>query len=278
MQPWIEVTCFACNGLPCPHRPTRRPEYGYGRPPHARLAEQLSEGDDDYRNILLEFAGYTDALLEIPAAHTDPREPHWHNRFLFGIDGASLYCFTRTRAPRRYLEVGSGNSTLFVDRARRDGGIDMEITSIDPHPLRDIDSICERIVRQPLETADLEIFSELEPGDIVFMDGTHRVFTNSDAVVFFLDVLSELSPGVLVGIHDVHLPDDYRPDHTNRHYSEQYLLAAYLLADSNWIQPVLPCWYASHHPELGAIARSLVPQTCRSPGVIFWLKIEPHPA
>ena len=254
------------------------PRYGYGRPPHARLAEQLSEGDDDYHNILLEFVGYTDSLLEIPAAKTDPREPHWHNRFLFGIDGASLYCFTRTRAPRRYLEVGSGNSTLFVDRARRDGGIDMEIISIDPRPRRDIDSICDRIVRQPLETADLEIFSELEPGDIVFMDGTHRVFTNSDAVVFFLDVLPELSPGVLVGIHDVHLPDDYRPDHTDRHYSEQYLLAAYLLADSNWIQPVLPCWYASHHPELGGIARSLVPQTCRSHGVIFWLKIEPHPA
>jgi hypothetical protein len=28
--------------------------------------------------------------------------------------------------------------------------------------------------------------SELEPGDIVFFDGSHRSFTNSDANVFFL--------------------------------------------------------------------------------------------
>jgi len=249
-----------------------QPRYGHGKPPHARLARLLGALDDEYGEVLRGFAAYADELHAIPLAQTDTREPHWGNQFLFGIDGASLYCFTREREPRRYVEVGSGNSTLFVDRARRDGELDTEIVSIDPRPRREIDAICDRVVRSPIETADLDVFSDLEDGDVVFLDGTHRVFTNSDAVVFFLDVLPNLPPGVLVGIHDVHLPDDYRPEHMGRYYSEQYLLAAYLLGEPDWMRAVLPCWYVSDHPELGDLARALVPPAVRSRGVIFWLQ------
>jgi hypothetical protein len=254
--------------------PTARPEprYGHGRPPHARLSALLGARDHEYRAVLEGFASHADALRAIPLAQADPREPHWRNHFLFGIDGASLYCFTRERAPRRYIEIGSGNSTLFVDRARRDGGLAMEMVSIDPQPRREIDAICDKVVREPLETTDLDVFSALAEGDIVFMDGTHRVFTNSDAVVFFLDILPELPPGVLVGIHDVHLPEDYRAEHISRYYSEQYLLASYILGEPDWMRPVLPCWYVSGHAQLGALARALVPGEIRTRGVIFWLQ------
>jgi hypothetical protein len=264
-----------------PHPPSANdgPRYGYGRPPHPRLAELLSRHDSEYIGVLRRLETYTEELLAIPRDETSPSEPHWRNGFLFGLDGVSLYGFTRDRTPRRYIEVGSGNSTLFVDRARRDGDVNMEIVSIDPFPRREIDAICDSIVRQPLESTDLSVFSSLQEGDIVFVDGTHRVFMNSDVTVFFLDVLPELPPGVLVGIHDIHLPDDYRPEHTDRYYSEQYLLAAYLLGESSWMRPVLPCWYASHHPELGDLARSLVPPADPSEGahgVIFWLQTEPR--
>ena len=253
------------------------PRYGYGRPPHARLSELLSRHDSQYLDVLRRFETYTAELLVISHQKTSSSEPHWHNGLLFGLDGVSLYAFTRDRAPHRYIEVGSGNSTLFVDRARRDGNIDMEIISIDPRPRREIDAMCDSVVRQPLESADLEVFGDLREGDIVFLDGTHHVFMNSDVTVFFLDVLPELPPGVLVGIHDIHLPDDYRPDHADRYYSEQYLLAAYLLGEANWMRPVLPCWYVSHHPELGGLAHSLTPRVASeddSHGVIFWLQTE----
>jgi hypothetical protein len=257
------------------------PRYGYGRPPHPRLAELLGRGDGEYAGVLEEFKRYSDDLLAIRVEEADPGEPRWRNGYLFGLDGVSLYCFTRKYAPRRYMEIGSGNSTLFVDRARRDGGIEMEIISLDPYPRREIDAICDTVVREPIESTSLDMFDALQSGDIVFLDGTHRVFMNSDAVVFFLDVLPELPPGVLVGIHDIHLPDDYRPDHADRHYSEQYLLASYLLAESPWIRPMLPCWYVSHHPRLGGPAASLLPEAvrqARSPhGVIFWLMTQPRP-
>lgn len=253
--------------------------YGYGRPSHQRLFELLSRSNEQYLETLIGFEPYVEELRAIPLRETSPTEPHWWNGFLFGLDGVSLYGFIRNTAPRRYIEVGSGNSTLFADRARRDGDLAMEIVSIDPSPRREIDAVCDRIAREPLESADLTIFSELQGGDIVFLDGTHHVFMNSDVTVFFLDVLPELPPGVLVGIHDIHLPDDYRPEHAYRYYSEQYLLAAQLLSEPTWIRIVLPCWYVSHHPEFAALVRALVPRTDsggNSHGVMFWMLTKPR--
>jgi predicted O-methyltransferase YrrM len=262
---------------PPPH--DAQPRYGYGRPSHPRLTELLSRDVSGYGEVLREFEKYADELNAITLDQVDPLEPHWRSGYLFGTDGASLYGFMRTRRPPRYLEIGSGNSTLFVDRARRDGAMDTEIISLDPSPRREIDSVCDRVIRKPLEQADLKIFGEIQQGDMVFMDGTHRVFMNSDVVAFFLDVLPELPPGVLVGIHDIHLRDDYRPDHNDRYFSEQYMLAAYLLGEPAWLQTVLPCWYASHHPELGSLSRALIPQELAREdpdGVIYWLLTRPR--
>jgi predicted O-methyltransferase YrrM len=256
-----------------------QPRYGYGRPPHERLSALLARSDDAYRELLSGFQPYAQELHAIPLQEGDPLEPHWRSGYLFGFDGATLYAFVRSRKPRRYLEVGSGNSTLFVARARREGGLQTEIISMDPSPRREIDSVCDRIVRQPLEQADLAVFEELQAGDVLFMDGTHRVFMNSDVTAFFLDVLPELPPGILVGIHDMHLPDDYPPGYNDRYYSEHYLLATLLLGEPSWLRTVLPCWYVSHHPELRALAHALIPQPFAEEdphGVIFWLLTEPR--
>jgi len=252
-----------------------RPRWGYGRPAHPRLAELLGRHADTYVSAIAMINSYERDLLAIAATQTSDLEPFWRNGFMFGLDAPSLYAFVRSRAPTRYVEIGSGNSTLFANRARRDGGLATQIVSIDPSPRRDIDAVCNGVIRQPLEDVDLGVFADLAHGDIVFLDGTHRVFMNSDVTAFFLDVLPSLATGVLVGVHDIHLPDDYRPEHALRYYSEQYLLAAYLLAECAWLRPVLPCWYVSHHDELGESARQLFGSE-RIPigphGVTFWME------
>ena len=277
------ATAIARDGhfihLDYPPASGNKSRWGYGQPPHARLSQLLGQHDEEYREVLSRFEAYSDQFLDIPVEQVSSREPHWRNGFLFGLDGVSLYGFTRERAPQRYVEIGSGNSTLFVDRARRDGDMPTKIISIDPYPRREIDEICDGAIREPLENADLRIFSDLRAGDIVFFDGTHRVFMNSDVTVFFLDVLPELPPGILIGIHDIHLPYDYRPEHADRYCSEQYLLAAYLLGEPSWMRPVLPCWYVSHHLELGGRVSALTPwgDLPENPhGVIFWLQTEPR--
>ena len=89
----------------------------------------------------------------------------------------------------------------------------------------EVDGLCDEVIRAPLEECDLAVFSRVRPGDVVFFDGSHRAFTNSDVTTFFLDVLPELPAGVLVHLHDICLPDDYPPYLDDSFYSEQYLLA-----------------------------------------------------
>lgn len=237
------------------YRPTsaNRPRYGHGKPEHQRVKEILASRDADYRRVLEDLSQYEGDLVAIARDSHEPTEPQWLNEWLPGLDGAALYGFVRSREPRNYVEIGSGMSTKFVHRAMRDGELTTRLTSIDPHPRAEIDQLCDELIRLPLEEVDVSLFTRLTPGDVIFFDGSHRVFMNSDATVFFLEVIPALASGVLVGIHDILLPADYWPEWSYRYYSEQYLLAAYLLGGSKYIAPVLPCYYASRHAELKQI-------------------------
>jgi predicted O-methyltransferase YrrM len=251
------------------------PRYGHGRPSNPTLDRLVRSRASGYGRVLEVIAGYADELARIEVTASDPREPSWVNGMISGLDGASFYGLLRDRRPSSYLEIGSGNSTKFVARARREGDLDTRIVSIDPHPRAEVDDLCDEVVRKPLEAADLAAFAELKAGDVLFFDGSHRVFMNSDVTVFFLDVLPALPAGVLVGIHDVYLPDDYPADIADRYYSEQYMLAAYLLGGAD-VEIVLPAWWASNDPELSGKLDSLwsrpgLGQVDRH-GVSFWLE------
>jgi len=253
-----------------------RPRWGHGRPPHPRLLAALHAREAEFRAALEAIAAHGDALRAIPLAPAAPGEPYWHTDWLPGLDAAALYAFVRDGAPRRYVEIGSGSSTAFAARAVRDAGAATEVVSIDPSPRAEVDALCDRVVRAPLERADLSVFEELARGDVVFFDGSHRTFAGSDATVFFLEVLPALPEGVLVGVHDVFLPADYPPSWRGRWYSEQYLLGAYLLADAPLVRPVLAAYYASGVAPLRDV---LAPLWRELPGVhplgtAFWFRVD----
>src|ERR1700733_3021445 len=98
-------------------------------------------------------------------------------------------------APARYMEIGSGYSTRFARHAIQTVGLSTVIASLDPKPRAGIDALCDTVIRRRLEEADLAVFDQLEAGDILFFDGTHRALTNSDVTVFFLELLPRLKPG-----------------------------------------------------------------------------------
>jgi hypothetical protein len=255
-----------------PVRPT--PRYGHGKPPHAELSALLAEHRDSYARLLIEMTSWEDRLGLIPdTAPPSSGEPQWRDRFTGGLDGIGLYCFTAMRNPKRFFEIGSGNSTKFVARAVRDGDLRTEIVSVDPHPRAEIDRLCDRTLRSPLEEIDLSVFGELAAGDILYVDNSHRALQNSDVTVFFLDVLPRLAPGVLVGIDDIHLPFDYPPEWRYRYYSEQYLLACYLLARGSRLRPLLPAAFVSAEPDLLALLTRSAPLARIDPrGTSFWLE------
>jgi predicted O-methyltransferase YrrM len=250
-----------------------RPRWGHGRPPHPALAARIAAGDDDYRAALERVLAHAESLERVPPTPS-PGEPGWRIDYLRPLDTASLYAFIRDRAPRRYVEIGSGESTAWARRAISDGDLSTELVSIDPAPRTAIDAICDRVIRSPLEVADTSVLAGLAPGDIIFMDGSHRAFPSSDATVFFLDLLPALAPGVLVGVHDVFLPDDYIAEFSDRLYSEQYLLAAWLLGGAS-AAIELPCWYVSRHADLAGVLTPLWDRVGiaadRRVGFTFWL-------
>jgi len=235
------------------------PRYGYGKPSHPQLTQILARNDRQYAEWLSQFLSFSDALLAIPLQQPkDSIEPCWINDWLDGLDTIAIYGFAASRNAGRYIEIGSGYSTKVVRKAIKDRALRTQITSIDPHPRAEIDRICDEVIRQPLEKCDLKVFDSLVIGDILFMDGSHRSFMNSDVTVFFLEILPRLKPGVLVHLHDIFLPEDYPPYweyrfYPHRYWSEQYLLAASLLAGHSGYDVVLPNYYISKTGNLANI-------------------------
>ena len=134
-------------------------------------------------------------------------------------------------------------------------------------------------MRLPIEdVSDLSaIVSSLEENDILFIDNSHRVFPNSDAMVCFLEILPMLKKRVIVHFHDIYLPYDYPQFMCDRFYSEQYMLAAFLLANSDRYQPMMPNFFVSEDKEL---SETIAPiwehenlRTVERHGGSFWLRI-----
>lgn len=276
---WRTLLSSRGNALAADAHATR-PRYGHGLPAHPGLLRIVEQGRSRYRATLQSILAYGDQLAAIARRRDEPSslEPTWENDFLPGLDAAALYAMVARTAPRRYIEVGSGNSTMFVRRAIRDHGLKTTITSIDPMPRADIDAICDRVIRSPLAEVDVQALLDAEAGDIVFLDGSHLVFTGSDVTVAFLDVLPYLRPGVIVQIHDIWLPYDYPARWASRMYAEQYMLAVALLAAPRRYEVLFPAMFIASDPELRAELAPLWsrPELRGVPehGGSFWMRID----
>jgi len=266
-----------------------RSRWGHFAPVHPELNAALEQGRPLYEQSLDEIARFR-AFYHDVEHEADPNttEPCWDNIWFTALDAAALVGFLLSRKPKRYLEIGSGYCTMFARYAIRSGNLKTTISSIDPNPRADINKLCDHVFRANMEQFDPKLFQELEAGDILFFDGSHRIFSNTDVTVFFLEVLPRLKPGVLVHIHDIFLPADYPPTWDGRLYSEQYLLAAMLLCGSPPFRVVLPNYFVSIDAALGTRVRELFKGTDGrrdipyyyandplAPGASFWLETVP---
>ena len=259
---------------------TCQPRWGYGLPPHGRLAAMIGAQRSGYIQRLDKFIALEGVSSIAANAPDDSPEPRWLNPWFTGLDALALYGMLTTQNPRLMLEIGSGNSTKFARRAITDHKLRTKLISIDPQPRAEVDALCDEVLRNPAEAVDFKIFSKLKSGDILFIDSSHRSFQNSDVTMLFLDVLPQLEPGVIVHIHDIYLPYDYPPPSEGLLYNEQYLLAALMLGGGTWLEPIFPCFYISQDTALFAKALPLWQQLGISgfpaPENSFWLKIKKH--
>jgi len=253
-----------------------KPRWGHGRASHTIIKSFLESRKDDYLTLLAQFRMIEPELRSIPYEATSIVSPCWNNIWFSTLDAAALMALIFLRAPTCYLEIGSGTSTKFARFMIDSKQLPTTLVSVDPHPRAEIDSICDEVIRQPLEELDPAYFDRLRAGDILFFDGSHRTFENSDVTTFFFDVLPRLKPGVLIHIHDIFWPDDYPPEWNWRLYSEQYLLGTLLLGGGNRFRVVLPNYFVSSDPSTAPLIAQLnIPVTYPSiglPGVSFWFE------
>ena len=223
-----------------------RPRYPLGGTPHPGLRQWFEARRPACEQTLDLVRQYRAALEAIPDDGDERAgEPYWNNEWFSSLDAMVAYALIAARRPRRIIEVGSGNSTKFMAAAVRLGRLDTSLTSIDPQPRSQIDVLCTRVVRQPVERVDASLFAALEPGDVLFIDNSHRCFMNSDVTAFFLETLPLLPAGVVVHMHDIFLPWDYPDEWAGRYYSEQYLLACWLLAAPERLRLIMANAFAS---------------------------------
>jgi hypothetical protein len=143
-----------------------------GRQLAARFTADMPQIAGTMRGI----ARHAERLGRIGRAADSPLEPNWDNPWFPPFDGASLYGILAETAPRRFIEVGSGISTRFARRAIRDLGLATQIISIDPHPHNPLEGLCDEIIVARMEDMPASFWAELTPGDMVFIDNSHRSF------------------------------------------------------------------------------------------------------
>lgn len=223
------------------------------REPFAAMTAMLEQRMWAFRTLcdrLQPFLNPTDVQFDL-ADPTDEVSPFWNNTFFTGMDARAAYALVRSLAPARVVEIGSGNSTRFLRKAIRDGKLATRITCIDPAPRLAVKAVADEIRTESIISTPLDYFSSLQPGDILFFDGSHLCFHDSDVTHFFMRVLPAVPRGVLVQVHDIFLPEEYPEDFDIRYYSEQYMLAAFLYGNSNW-KPLLPIHYLYGQGALNA--------------------------
>ena len=186
------------------------------------------------------FPKFRHEYEQFPTEPTGERGRFYFNNGLFdGTDALVAYCMIRHFQPRLIIEVGSGFSSLVAAEAiaRNENSA---LICIEPFPLdflRQGFPGLHSLIEKKVEDIDLEFFSQLDSGDILFIDSSHTVKIGGDVNFLFLEVLPRLKPGVLVHFHDIFLPFDYRRDWVMdelRFWTEQYLLQAFLSFNSEF--------------------------------------------
>lgn len=229
---------------------------------------------------LLGKLNYRKELLEIPRDDVGERCFYYNNDFFAPGDAEFLYAMIRYYRPRRIIEVGSGNSTLMMLDALKANqldcnGYECSLACIEPYESLWLEEHGVSVLRKRVEEIDLETFSSLESGDILFIDSSHVIKPQGDVLYLYLQVLPLLKSGVFVHIHDVMTPKDYF--HTwvvdkLQLWNEQYILEAFLTLNNNFAVIAALNYLKHHHfDRLAEVCPVLAENSASEPGS-FWLR------
>jgi predicted O-methyltransferase YrrM len=188
----------------------------------AKLDSPLSASDFEILGLSLpRMQKFWQQHLHIIASSTFPRTATSGHRYYLDnpvfsyADALMLRTMLIVYKPSRVIEIGGGFSTAVMLDTADECGLKTRFTIVDPYPEtlrtlllpRDLTNV--EIVEKPVQHVDLALFSPLCEYDILFIDSTHVLKTQSDVCREFFDILPSLKKGVLIHFHDIFYPFEY---------------------------------------------------------------------
>jgi hypothetical protein len=208
-------------------------ESGHWSAPH--FARGIEFEDHKYVTFLSEIClPYQDRFKDWPRTLGDSENGFYlQNGWFESVDAEVLYSMIRYSRPVSIVEIGSGFSTRVMHRAISDGRLATKLFSVDPDPRLEIAGYADEYLARKVQELDASWLTDrLHPGDILFIDSSHRITSGGDIPFLFLEVIPEVETGVLIHVHDIFIPFDYPKEWVVEfrwEWNEQYLVHAFLI-------------------------------------------------
>jgi len=185
---------------------------------------------------LIENFKFNQELVHFPVEKNENFKFYHNNGSYSYGDAEYLYNIVRYFKPSKFIEIGSGNSTLMVRNAVKANQFENKNytcnhTCIEPYEQPWLEQLDVKLIREKVEHLDYSIFKNLEKNDILFIDSSHIIRPEGDVLFEYLELLPLLKPGVIVHIHDIFTPKNYLDNWViteHRLWNEQYILEAFL--------------------------------------------------
>ena len=234
--------------------------------------------EDAQLSLLEEFAAYYDQIPWQPGPTTGLRY-YFENEMFSYSDAIFLYSMIRHAQPGRVVEVGSGfSSAVMLDTDQRFLNESIKFTFVEPYPDRLLALLTERdksrveLIKDRVQHVDIETFSSLKSGDIVFVDSSHVGKVGSDVNHLLFEVFPILASGVYVHIHDVFYPFEYPREWISRGFgwNEDYLIRAFLMFNTRFSVVAFNTYLEQFHADW---FRQKMPLCLINTGGSIWLRV-----
>jgi len=209
------------------------------------------------------------------SVRVSPDKQQWYfsycNASFKAVDAEALYGMIRFYKPKKIIEIGGGGTTILSAQAirkNRNEGFDTQLITIEPYPTdqfrgrsyltEEIEGL-DQIIKKKVQDIPLAFFRLLNENDILFIDSSHVVKIGSDVCYEYLEILPNLSKGVIVHIHDIFFPREYLREWIleakNQFWNEQYLLQAFLAFNNSF--EILCCGSYFHYKYSSILEKTI---------------------
>jgi predicted O-methyltransferase YrrM len=220
--------------------------------------------NDENQVLLLEKLALIYKNIQFPEEKESGYYYYYNNQYFSYSDAVTLACMIIHAKPKRILEVGSGfSSAVMADINSKYFDHSIDLKFIEPYPAERLSVLLAdytncQIIQEFVQNVDLQVFEQLESGDILFIDSSHVSKTYSDVNFLVFQVLPRLKSGVIVHVHDIIYPFEYPREwiDTDRAWNEAYLIRAFLqfnmeyeiLLFTSFMERKYKSWYQQNMP------------------------------